>query len=201
MHSLKKEFAGKVKLIYIDPPYNTGGEAETFTYNNNFNHSTFYTFLKNRLTIAKPMLKEDGFIAIAIDHYELFYLGVIADEIFGRENKLGVVTVVHKPEGRNQEKFFGTSNEFMLVYTKNKSVANFQNVILDEELAKRYDKEDNEGKYRLKNFIRLTDGKYSLRENKPHFYYPIYVNPELNEFSIEEKLGWTACLPYNRQTD
>jgi len=195
LHSLKKEFSGKVKLIYIDPPYNTGGEAETFTYNNNFNHSTFYTFLKNRLSIAKQMLKEDGFIAIAIDHYELFYLGVIADEIFGRENKIGVVSVVHKPEGRNQEKFFGTSNEFMLVYARNKSIANFQNVILDEELAKRYDKEDEEGKYRLKNFIRLTDGKYSLRENKPHFYYPIYVNHELNKFSVEEKTGWSTVYP------
>src|SRR5690554_5752022 len=185
LHTLKEEFAGKVKLIYIDPPYNTGGEAETFTYNNNFNHSTFYTFLKNRLQIAKTFLRDDGFICIAIDHYELYYLGVIADEIFGRENKIGIVSVVHKPEGRNQEKFFGTSNEFMLVYAKNKSNAEFQDVILDKELAERYDKEDDGGKYRLKNFIRLTDGKYSLRENKPHFYYPIYVSKSLDKFSIE----------------
>jgi len=195
LHSLKKEFAGKVKLIYIDPPYNTGGEAETFTYNNNFNHSTFYTFLKNRLQIARTFLREDGFICIAIDHYELYYLGVIADEIFGRENKIGIVTVVHKPEGRNQEKFFGTSNEFMLVYAKNKSIAEFQDVILDKELAERYDKEDEGGKYRLKNFIRLTDGKYSLRENKPHFYYPIYVSKSLDKFSIEPSDDYTPVYP------
>jgi adenine-specific DNA-methyltransferase len=185
LHSLKKEFAGRVKLIYIDPPYNTGGDTETFTYNNNFNHSTFYTFIKNRLQVARTFLREDGFICIAIDHYELYYLGVIADEIFGRENKIGIVSVVHKPEGRNQEKFFGTSNEFMLVYAKNKNIAKFQDVILDKELAERYDKEDEGGKYRLKNFIRLTDGKYSLRENKPHFYYPIFVSKSLDKFSIE----------------
>ena len=195
LHTLKKEFAGKVKLIYIDPPYNTGGEAETFTYNNNFNHSTFYTFLKNRLQIAKTFLRDDGFICIAIDHYELYYLGVIADEIFGRENKIGIVSVVHKPEGRNQEKFFGTSNEFMLVYAKNKSNAEFQDVILDKELAERYDKEDGDGKYRLKNFIRLTDGKYSLRENKPHFYYPIYVNDSLDKFSIEPVENYKPVYP------
>lgn len=195
LHTLKEEFAGKVKLIYIDPPYNTGGEAETFTYNNNFNHSTFYTFLKNRLQIAKTFLRDDGFICIAIDHYELYYLGVIADEIFGRENKIGIVSVVHKPEGRNQEKFFGTSNEFMLVYAKNKSNAEFQDVILDKELAERYDKEDEDGKYRLKNFIRLTDGKYSLRENKPHFYYPIYVNESLDKFSIEPVENYKPVYP------
>lgn len=195
LHTLKEEFAGKVKLIYIDPPYNTGGEAETFTYNNNFNHSTFYTFLKNRLQIAKTFLRDDGFICIAIDHYELYYLGVIADEIFGRENKIGIVSVVHKPEGRNQEKFFGTSNEFMLVYAKNKSNAEFQDVILDKELAERYDKEDGDGKYRLKNFIRLTDGKYSLRENKPHFYYPIYVNESLDKFSIEPVENYKPVYP------
>lgn len=196
LHSLKEEFAGKVKLIYIDPPYNTGGDAETFTYNNSFKHSTWYTFVKNRLEIAKLFLKQDGFIAIAIDHFELFYLGVIADEIFGRDDRIGIVSVVHKPEGRNQEKFFGTSNEFMLVYAKNKNLADFESVILDKELVKRYDKKDDDGvKYRLKNFIRLTDGKYSLRENKPHFYYPIYVSKDLKNFSIEELDNYNKVFP------
>ena len=84
-HSLKKQFAGKVKLIYIDRPYNTGGEANIFTYNNTFNHSTWLTFMKNRLEVGRQLLRDDGFIAIAIDHYELFYLGTLADEIFGKE--------------------------------------------------------------------------------------------------------------------
>ena len=94
LHTIKREFSGKVKLIYIDPPYNTGGDSNIFSYNNYFNHSTWLVFMKNRLEIAKELLKEDGFIAIAIDHYELFYLGTLTDEIFGRENRLGVITVV-----------------------------------------------------------------------------------------------------------
>ncbi|MCC7436771.1 site-specific DNA-methyltransferase [Candidatus Nomurabacteria bacterium] len=195
LHSLKSEFAGKVKLVYIDPPYNTGGNTETFTYNNSFKHSTWLTFMKNRLDIAKELLMEEGFITMTIDHAELLYLGVLADELFGRDNRIGIVTIVHKPEGRNQEKFFGTSNEFMLVYAKNKSASDFERVILDEELKGRYDNQDEEGLYRLKNFIRLTDGKYSLKENKPHFFYPIYVSPNLEEYSLEKKNNYIEVFP------
>lgn len=196
LHTLKKEYAGKVKLIYMDPPYNTGGEAESFSYNNSFKHSTWYTFIKNRLEISRYLLREDGFIAIAIDHVELFYLGVIADDIFGRENRVGVVSVVHKAEGRNQEKFFGTSNEFMLVYAKNKSIAEFESVILDKNLEELYDTDSENGnKFRLKNFIRFRDGKYSLRENKPHFYYPLYVSKDLKQISLEQKDGFEAVYP------
>jgi len=195
LHSLKEQFAGKIKLIYIDPPYNTGGDAETFTYNNNFKHSTWLTFIKNRLEIAKEMLREDGFIAITIDHVELFYLGVLADITFGRENRVGIVSIVHKPEGRNQEKFFGTSNEFMLIYSKNKDRADFNRVILDKKQKDKFGEIDDNGKYRLKNFIRLTDGKYSLKENKPIYYYPIYISKDLKQFSLQNISGYKEIFP------
>ncbi|PJB87506.1 hypothetical protein CO083_06690, partial [Candidatus Roizmanbacteria bacterium CG_4_9_14_0_8_um_filter_34_12] len=179
----------------IDPPYNTGGDAETFTYNNNFKHSTWLTFIKNRLEIAKEMLREDGFIAITIDHVELFYLGVLADITFGRENRVGIVSIVHKPEGRNQEKFFGTSNEFMLIYSKNKDRADFNRVILDKKQKDKFGEIDDNGKYRLKNFIRLTDGKYSLKENKPIYYYPIYISKDLKQFSLQNISGYKEIFP------
>ena len=105
LYTLRERLAGQVKLIYIDPPYNTKGDANSFAYNNTFNHSSWLAFMKNRLEIARELLKDDGFIAITIDHSELLYLGVIADEVFLRENRVGIVTIVHKPEGRNQEKF------------------------------------------------------------------------------------------------
>lgn len=82
LHSLKKEFAGKVKLIYIDPPYNPPSQNNTFAYNNNFNHSSWLTFTKNRLEIGKRLLKEDGAYIIAIDENEVHYLGVLIDEVF-----------------------------------------------------------------------------------------------------------------------
>src|SRR3989344_7364228 len=142
IHSLKKEFNEKIKMIYIDPPYNTGGATEIFTYNNNFNHSTWLTFMKNRLEISKSLLRDDGFIAITIDHVELFYLGALADEVFGEENRIGVVTVYINPKGRQHERFFSASTEYMLVYAKNISNAKFRSVTLDEEVAKKFDEED-----------------------------------------------------------
>jgi adenine-specific DNA-methyltransferase len=195
LYSLREKYKGKIKLIYIDPPYNTGSEGDTFVYNNHFKHSSWNVFIKNRLQVAKELLREDGFIAITIDHAELFYMGVLGDEIFGRDNRVGIVTIVHKPEGRNQEKFFGTSNEFMLVYAKNKDLADFEQVILDKEIAENFGEEDGNGKFRLKNFIRLTDGKYSLRENKPHFFYPIYVSSDLSKFSLTKEKGFSEVFP------
>ena len=68
--------------------------------------------MKNRLEVSREMLRKDGFIAIAIDQNELFYLGILADEIFGRENHLGTITVVNNPMGRNQAKYFSTVKRF-----------------------------------------------------------------------------------------
>jgi adenine-specific DNA-methyltransferase len=82
LHSLKKRFAGRVKLIYIDPPYNTG--TDEFKYNDAFNHSSWLTFMKNRLGAARDLLSVDGSIYINIDFNEAHYLKVLMDEIFGR---------------------------------------------------------------------------------------------------------------------
>ena len=84
LHTLKKEFAGKVKLIYIDPPFNTGND--TFKYNDKFNHSAWLTFMKNRLSIAKQLLSNDGNIFIHVDINETHYLKVLCDEVFERNN-------------------------------------------------------------------------------------------------------------------
>jgi adenine-specific DNA-methyltransferase len=84
LHSLKKEFAGKVKLIYIDPPYNTGNDG--FNYNDSFNHSSWLTFMKNRLEVARDLLSNDGSIYVNIDYNEAHYLKILMDEVFGREN-------------------------------------------------------------------------------------------------------------------
>jgi adenine-specific DNA-methyltransferase len=84
LHTLKSEFAGKVKLIYIDPPYNTG--SDSFAYNDNFNHSTWLTFMRNRLLVAKELLGEDGVMLVQCDDNEQAYLKVLLDEIFGTSN-------------------------------------------------------------------------------------------------------------------
>jgi adenine-specific DNA-methyltransferase len=119
LHSLKKRFAGKVKLIYIDPPYNTGNDS--FKYNDSFNHSTWLTFMKNRLEAAKELLKNDGVIFIQIDSEERDYLKVLLDDIFGRDNYLNNIVVRKKQAaGVGQDAFLLDTVEYILMYAKSK---------------------------------------------------------------------------------
>ncbi|OGZ78708.1 MAG: hypothetical protein A2528_03365 [Candidatus Staskawiczbacteria bacterium RIFOXYD2_FULL_37_9] len=191
---------GKIDVVYIDPPYNTG--AKDWKYNNHFvdnldtyRHSKWISMMNSRIRLAKKLLQNTGIFICAVDHYELFNLGLLCDEIFGEENRLGVITVVHKPEGRQFANFFSPSNEFMLVYAKNKNLAKFQDVVLSEGKLEEFNEEDEKGKFKLQNFIRLTDGKYSLRKNKPAGFYPIYVSSDLMKFSLEKKANYEEALP------
>lgn len=190
----------KIDVIYIDPPYNTGNNS--WIYNNNYvdendsyRHSKWVSMMKNRLELAKNLLTDSGFIICAIDHYELFTLGLLMDEIFGESNRIGVVSVVHKSEGRNQEKFFGTSHEYMLFYSKNKQLANFAKIVLDDDIQATFDREDKDGLFRLNNYLRSGGGDHNLRKNKPHFFYPIYVSKDLSEITTEKKKSFEEILP------
>ena len=196
--SLKKEFAGKVKLIYIDPPYNTGGDANIFTYNNTFNHSTWLTFIKNRLEMAKNLLSLDGFIAITIDHNELLYIGALADEIFSRENRLGIISIVIKPEGRQFSKFFSASNEFMLVYAKDINRAEFKNVILNDKNKEKFDRKDEIGNYKLRRYINYNNIEISGKNINPEGWYPFYVSKDLKNISLNKIENYIEIWPIDK---
>jgi adenine-specific DNA-methyltransferase len=193
LHSLKEQFSGKIKLIYIDPPYNTSGSTDTFSYNNNFKHSAWLTFIKNRLEISKELLLEDGFIAVTIDHVELFYIGSLLDEVFKRENRVGIVTILVNPKGRQHEKFFSASTEYMLVYAKNIKLAKFNKVTLDEKKTLTFNLTDKDGKYRLQPFARIRSS--TKRSKKPDFWYPIYVSKDLSDISLIKKPHYNAIYP------
>ena len=210
---LQETYLEKFDLIYIDPPYNTGNdilyandysesqtdfEEKYETDENGFKlftnsdsngryHTNWLNMISQRIRLSKTLLSDTGFFLIAIDHNELFNLGQVCDEVFGFENRIGIITVVHKPEGRNQAKFIGPSNEFMLVYAKNQNSAKLQNVVLDPEVASKYNLSDSKGNYRLQNFIRMTDGKLAYREVRPKFWYPIYVNIADNKLSTKKE--------------
>lgn len=116
LHSLKEEFAGQVKLIYIDPPYNTGGDG--FNYNDNFNHSSWMTFMKNRLEIAKDLLTDDGVIFVSLDDKEAHYCKVLMDEIFKRENF--IADICHKSRGSiSNDKIISPNHNHILLFAKN----------------------------------------------------------------------------------
>ena len=140
LHSLKERFEGQVKLIYIDPPYNT--KSDEFGYNDTFNHSAWLTFMKNRLETAKQFLKTDGVIFINIGDEEVHYLKVLSDDIFGRENFINTVARVAKTAS-NKGTWFAPSIDFILCYAKDKTkLPEFYDEV-DESL---YKKMETEGK-------------------------------------------------------
>lgn len=135
LHCLKKQFAGKIKLIYIDPPYNTG--SDSFKYNDSFNHSTWLTFMKNRLNIAKKLLSNDGFIFVQCDDNEQAYLKILMDDIFGIENNHAIIYVetVYADKTLKQDRVYHDQIEQILIYSKT-----FQSKIKQEFEDYSYDK-------------------------------------------------------------
>src|SRR5699024_6534458 len=123
LHSLKERYAGKVKLIYIDPPYNTGGDS--FKYNDRFNHSTWLTFMKNRLEIAQELLTDEGSIVIQCDNNEQAHLKLLCDEIFTAENFIANVSVkmstLSGVKVSHKDRAILKEAEYLLIYSKNKN--------------------------------------------------------------------------------
>ncbi|GAA7740507.1 site-specific DNA-methyltransferase [Helicobacter pylori] len=124
LHSLKKKFAKQVKCIYIDPPYNTGNDS--FNYNDNFNHSSWLVFMKNRLEVAREFLSDDGVIFVQCDDNEQAYLKVLMDEIFLRENFDAIIwrKIEENASSGGTMKITHTirkDHEHILIYYKNKA--------------------------------------------------------------------------------
>ena len=160
LHTIKREFSGKVKLIYIDPPYNTGNDS--FHYNDNFNHSTWLVFMKNRLEIARELLKEDGVIFVQCDDNEQAYLKVLMDEIFGRENFIINHVYKRRKTQANLTKFIAPIHEHILSFSKNINQIKFYNLPLKKEYIKKmYKNPDNDkrGLWRLAPLLRPANSK------------------------------------------
>lgn len=116
LYSLRPRYAGKVKLIYIDVPFNTGDDS--FCYNDNFTHSTWLTFMKNRLEVAQDLLTDDGSIFIHADWHEVHYLKVLCDEIFGRENFVNEIIWCYTGPGSPGMQQLNRKHDTILWYAK-----------------------------------------------------------------------------------
>ncbi|MBQ7705801.1 MAG: site-specific DNA-methyltransferase [Selenomonadaceae bacterium] len=140
--SLLPRFQNKIKCIYIDVPYNTGNDS--FGYNDRFNHSSWLTFMKNRLELAKKLLRNDGSIWISIDDDEQAYLKILCDEIFGRENFVCNVIWEKKYSPQNDAKYLSDCHDFILVYAKNKKKWRPNLLPRTDEMNARYSNPDND---------------------------------------------------------
>ncbi len=123
--SILKRYEGEVKCIYIDPPYNTG--SDSFNYNDSFNHSTWLTFMKNRLELARKLLNDRGLIFVQCDDNEQAYLKVLMDEIFGKDMFVGTVVYRKRKSQANLSKDLSTIHEYILIYKKS-NLANLKKI-------------------------------------------------------------------------
>lgn len=148
LHCLKQKFRGQVKLIYIDPPYNT--ENDSFKYNDKFTHSTWLTFMKNRLETAKEILSQDGSIYIQIDYNEAHYFKILMDEVFGRENfQREIIWDVSVLSGfKTIANNWIRGHDTILFYSRNRDniVFNKQKMAHRKEYLDRFDKTEKDGR-------------------------------------------------------
>lgn len=208
---LQESYLGKVKMIYIDPPYNTGNDfiyADDFmrsqeeeneqmgmydedenrlfknTNTNGRFHSNWCSMMYSRLLLARNILSDDGMIFISIDEHEVETLTKICDEIFGEINHVGTIIIKSNPRGSMSASEIASLHEYLLLYSKHRLTANVIGHELSDEMSSEYKYSDDNGLYRLLG-LRMRGG-FWRRSERPNLYYPIYVNPKDCSVSIEK---------------
>ena len=216
---LQESYLGKVKMIYIDPPYNTGNDfiyADDFrissgeydaesgviddagnrlfknTDSNGRFHSDWCSMIYSRLILARNLLTIDGAIFISIDDNEQENLRKVCDEVFGEANFIGKIAVVNNLKGRNDRKDIATCHEYMMIYGKSEFTAG--GMPLTEEQRNEFDMVDESGNaYQLRDLRKR--GRPDRREDRPNMYFPIYYNEETKECSLETHENWIEIFP------
>ncbi|MBQ9197307.1 MAG: site-specific DNA-methyltransferase [Clostridia bacterium] len=211
---LQESYLGAVKMIYIDPPYNTGHDfiyPDTFIIDSdkydessgyvdedgtiNFTrenstaaaryHSDWCSMMYSRLMLARNLLTEDGVIFISIDDNEVFNLKTICDEVFGSSNFIAQLAVQLNPRGRNLDVFVAKTYESVLVYAMNyNQMSTIIGVEKEGRMVEEYNKEDEKGKYRA---IGLRNRNQAFNpQTRPNLYFPLYVNPSTKKVSTKK---------------
>lgn len=222
---LQETYLGKIKMIYIDPPYNTGSDL---VYNDDFSkptseyiassgyldedgnrlvenlesngryHTDWLNMIYSRLRLAKDLLATNGVIFVSLDDNESANLKKICDEVFGAVNFIGQITVVGNPRGRD---YGGVArmHDYLFVYKKSPEAV----INLIEDSENNFKMFDSLGGFELRE-LRNRNIKFN-KENRPNLYYPFYINPTtedehgLHEISLEPKDGWIELYPLESQ--
>jgi adenine-specific DNA-methyltransferase len=173
LKALEQAYAGKVKCVFIDPPYNTGS---AFThYDDGLEHSIWLSLMRDRLEIIRSLLSDDGSLWITIDDNEAHYLKVLCDELFGRNNFVADVIWEKADSPRSDAKYFSTRHDHVLVWAKNVDIVTL-NRLKQLDIPAHYNKKDSAGRiYYLKPLRAM--GADGHREKRPSMYFPI-IAPE-----------------------
>lgn len=207
---LQESYLGKVKLIYIDPPYNTGHD---FVYNDSFAqnsseylersgqkdesgaglksnpesngrfHSDWLSMMYPRLKLARNLLREDGVLAMSIDDNESANLIRIGEEIFGPDSYVTQIAVQINPRGRHLDRFVAKTHESLLLFVRNPNSPAIEGVEKDARMTEEYDHSDSQGPYRL---IGLRNRNQAFNPStRPTLYYPLFVDSRTGDVSIK----------------
>lgn len=185
LHSLKARYAGKVKLIYIDPPYNTGNDG--FRYNDRFNHSAWLTFMRNRLEVAKELLSRDGAIFVNLDDGEAHYCKVLMDEVFGRDNFVANIIWQKKYAPANDATWFSDDHDHILCFARLKEAWRPNHFPRSEKQRSLYKNVDNDprGDWKADNYV-----SNKSKEERPNSWFPIIHPADGVEIWPSEKAVW-----------
>ncbi len=182
LHLIQNKYQEKIKCVYIDPPFNT--DASEIIYKNTYKHSSWCSMVGQNIVNSKRLLYGTGVICVAIDDLELHYLGLLCDNVFGIDKRLGNLVVEIKPSGRTNDNFLATSHEYYLFYSMDPKNTDINFLELTEEQRAQYSEEDETGAHKWRDFLRT--GGYSTPEERPNSYYPIYYNENTQEISLEK---------------
>lgn len=201
LSSVLKRYEGKVKCIYIDPPYNTG--SDSFHYNDNFNHSSWLLFMKNRLQLAHRLLRLDGSIFVQCDDFEDSYLKVLMDEIFGRDNYRNKITWKRRGGSANPKNRLNNVTDYILWYSKTEQMDYTPIFTLNDEKTQQYIKErftnvDENGRRFMKSPLQSPNP----RPNLMYEYKGYRVPPKGWSISKEIMEQWDRegklCFPEDK---
>ena len=217
---LQETYLGKIKMIYIDPPYNTGNDfvyaddfaekAEEYlansgqydaegnrlvqnTESNGRFHTDWLNMIYPRLKLAKQLLAEDGAIFVSIDDNEVENLKRICDEVFGQSNFIANAVLQRSTNGMGDKKGFALCHEYVLCYQKT-DYTSFKGLTPDTEYKKLFDKEDEYGKYKIDGIL-MKKGAGSRRVDSPTLFFPLYYSETTGHVSIEKHEGYKERLP------
>ena len=217
---LQETYLNKVKMIYIDPPYNTGND---FIYEDDFAentgaylersnqkdeignrmiangesngrfHSDWLSMMYSRIKLSRNLLKEDGVIFISIDEKELANLKRICDEVFGENNFVSIVTVVRSKNGLGSNEGFATNHDNILAYKKSDNNNSFCYLTHDQKYIEKFNKSDKYGTYKMDGIFRKK-GDGQKREDSPGCFYPIYFDSDGIVY-LEDGAGRQSVYP------
>ena len=170
-----------IDCIYIDPPYNSA--ASEILYKNEYKHSSWLSLMESRYEACLSLLKESGIINTAIDDVEFHRLESLNNQIFGEENHLGNIAIMHNPKGRDQ-KYIASAHEYTMMFSKDKSKANTNRLKLsDTKVADKYPKKEEDGS-RYRELPLRRRGSSPFREDRPYMYFPFLWKESIGEISV-----------------